>query len=342
MTTADTLIISSEKDFNAFISKMLKREDLDSDEFSFPEIEFKGWPTISINVKGDKNRYNSSVTASMLFGMAELTNEIQKAFTVIRHDTHNRQRLTNADKNLLDIVYRISEGSSQADGESDAIVNGAVSVLKEAIGKMTGRQALCAVVAIVLVTGTVSWKVADEYWETQRQSSTDQISLVQETAKALNESQKNVLEVLKTGQTHVSREVMAHGEDGRNKFLRNIAQDPKVTTVKMGDEVISRDQLNVYTQRQPVDRKKETKKDTFQIKGVSRTGPTNQDISIVVTRESNGESFIIKTTSDITSTDELKVFTDAVAQESYLNISYLEVTENNHVSAGQLINVVPD
>lgn len=140
METAAKFLIQSENDFNSFVSAMLSRKDLDSDEFLFPDVEFRGWPTISINVKGDKKRYNSSLTASMLFGMAELTNEIQKAYTVIRHDTHNRQKLTNSDKNLLDIVYHISEGSSQADGESDAIVNGAVSVLKEAIGKMTGRH----------------------------------------------------------------------------------------------------------------------------------------------------------------------------------------------------------
>ncbi|WP_247753583.1 hypothetical protein [Citrobacter freundii] len=148
----EKFLITNESEFEAFIAKMMGRKDLDSDEFCFPDLEFKGWPTISINVKGDKKRYSSSLTASMLFGMAELTNEIQKAFTVIRHDTHNRQKLTNSDKHLLDIVYHISEGSSQADGDSDAIVNGAVSVIKEAIGKMNGRQALCALVAIVIVT----------------------------------------------------------------------------------------------------------------------------------------------------------------------------------------------
>lgn len=191
-----------------------------------------------------------------------------------------------------------------------------------------------------MTAGTVGWKVADEYWETQRQNSNDQILLVKETADALNKSQKNVLEVLQTGQTNISREVLAHGEDGKNKFLKNIAQDPKVSTVKMGTETISRDQLNTYTQRQSVDRQKQTRQDEFFIKGVNRTGPTNQDISITVTRASNGENFIIKTSSEITSTDELKVFTDAVAQESLLKISYLEVTENNHVSAGQLINII--
>ncbi|MCK6875943.1 MULTISPECIES: hypothetical protein [Enterobacter] len=339
--TAEKFLITNESEFEAFIAKMMGRKDLDSDEFCFPDLEFKGWPTISINVKGDKKRYSSSLTASMLFGMAELTNEIQKAFTVIRHDTHNRQKLTNSDKHLLDIVYHISEGSSQADGDSDAIVNGAVSVIKEAIGKMNGRQALCALVAIVIAAGTVGWKVADEYWETQRQSSSDQISLVKESTSAVLESQKSTLELLKTGQTTVSREVLAHGEDGRNKFLKSIAQDPKVTTVKLGEQVINRDQLNTYNQRQSVDRKKDTRQDEFYIRGISRSGATNQDISIAVIRASNGEGFTIKTTADITSTDELLVFSQAVATESPLEISYLEVTENGHVSAGQLINIIP-
>ncbi|HHP2763593.1 TPA: hypothetical protein ACRX88_001589 [Klebsiella quasipneumoniae] len=341
MTAAvEKFLITNGCEFEAFISKMMGRKDLDSDEFCFPDVEFKGWPTISINVKGDKKRYSSSLTASMLFGMAELTNEIQKAFTVIRHDTHNRQKLTNSDKHLLDIVYHISEGSSQADGQSDAIVNGAVSVIKEAIGKMNGRQALCALVAIVIAAGTVGWKVADEYWETQRQSSSDQISLVKEATGAVLESQKSTLELLKTGQTTVSREVLAHGEDGRKKFLKNIAQDPKVKTVKLGDEVIDRAHLNTYTQRQSVERIKNTRQDEFYIRGISRSGATNQDISISVIRASNGEGFTIKTTADITSTDELLVFSSAVATESTLEISYLEVTENGHVSAGQLINII--
>lgn len=340
MTTAEKYLIESEGDFNTFIASMLSRKDLDSNEFDFPEVEFKGWPTISINVKGDKNRYNSSLTASMLFGMVELTHEIQKAFTVIRHETHNRQKLTNSDKNLLDIVYHISEGSSQADGDSDAIVNGAVSVLRDAIGKMTGRQALCAVVAIVISAGTFGGNWVNEYYETQRHEASSQVELVKTSTDAVNQAQKNALELLKTGQTSISREVLAHGEDGKEKFLKNISQDPKVKSVKIGDETITRAELNTYNQRQSIDRLKVTKQDEFYIKGVTRTGPTNQDISITVTRASNGETFIIKTSSEITSTDELKAFTDAVAQETTLEISYLEVTENNHISAGQLINIV--
>ncbi|OWF73532.1 hypothetical protein B4902_08225 [Yersinia frederiksenii] len=278
----------------------------------------------------------------MLFGMAELTNEIQRAFTVISHDTHNRQRLKNSEKNLLDIVYHISEGSSQADGEPDAIVNGAVAVLKEAIGKMTGRQALGAVLAIVLAAGTFGTNWVNKYYETQQHEASAQVELVRTSTDAVNQAQKNAMEFLVNGQTNISREVLAHGEDGKNKFLKNISQDPSVTTVKLGTETINRDQLNAINQRQSIDRKKRTINDEFYIRGVTRSGLTNQDISIAVIRASNGEGFTIKTTSDITSTDELLEFTKAVATEKTLNISYLEVTENGHISAGQLINIISE
>lgn len=80
--------------------------------------------------------------------------------------------------------------------------------------------------------------------------------------------------------------------------------------------------------------------DEFYIRGITRTGATNQDISISVIRASNSEGFTIKTSAEITSTDELLVLSNAVATESPLEISYLEVTENGHVSAGQLINII--
>lgn len=340
MSAAESFLIQNENDFNEFLASMLQRRDLDSDEFDFPEVVFDGWPEININVKGDPERYSSSLTASMLFGMAELTNEIQRAFTVISHDTHNRQKLKNSEKNLLDIVYHISEGSSQADGKPDAIINGAVAVLKEAIGKMTGRQALGAVLAIVLAAGTFGTNWVNKYYETQQHEATARVELVKTSTDAVNQAQRNAMEFLVNGQTNISREVLAHGEDGKNKFLKNISQDPSVSTVKLGDETISRDKLNAFNQRQSIDRHKQTRQDTFYVKGVTRTGPTNQDISIAVTRASNGESFIIKTSSEITSTEELKEFTDAVAQEDSLTISYLEVTENNHVTAGQLISII--
>ncbi|MCV5397636.1 hypothetical protein OFN24_29925, partial [Escherichia coli] len=80
-------VIKSEDDFVSFVTEMLGRNDIDSSDFTFPNVVFSGWPKININVKGDPNRYNSSLPASMLFGMAELTHEIQKAFTVVSHST---------------------------------------------------------------------------------------------------------------------------------------------------------------------------------------------------------------------------------------------------------------
>ncbi|PHM63029.1 hypothetical protein [Xenorhabdus ishibashii] len=341
MGSQQAFTIKSEDDFYSFINTMMSKENLDSDQFDFPDIKFIGWPTININVKGDPSRYKSSITASMLFGIASLTEEIQRAYAVVRYGSQNLQRLTNADKQLLDIVYHISEGSSQANGTTEHLINGASSVFRAAIGRMTGRQALCAVVVTIIACSTVGWKLIDEYWKTQRASATIQAELVKASTGAVVESQKNALELLKTGQTSTSREILAHGSDGQAKFLKQLSQDVTVESVSIGNRIINREQLNTYNQRQSIDRVKITKTDEFYIKGVSRIGPLNQDISITVTNANTDDTFVIKTTSDVTTTNELKEFTDAVAQETLLTINYVEIRENNHISVGQLISIVP-
>lgn len=71
-------VIKSEDDFVSFVTEMLGRKDIDSSDFTFPNVVFSGWPKININVKGDPNRYNSSLTASMLLVWQSLRMKYKK------------------------------------------------------------------------------------------------------------------------------------------------------------------------------------------------------------------------------------------------------------------------
>ncbi|HFZ6082299.1 hypothetical protein ODZ28_26255 [Escherichia coli] len=63
--TVDSIdfLIRSEDDFLNFLEEMKAREGLDSKEFIFPNVKFAGWPSLDINVKGE--RYHSSITSAM-------------------------------------------------------------------------------------------------------------------------------------------------------------------------------------------------------------------------------------------------------------------------------------
>lgn len=338
MTASPAYVVTSEEDFFNFVAAVRTENDLDDPEFIFPEVVFDGWPILDINVKGE--RYHSSITSAMLFGMSLLNEEIQRAYATIRYGSQNLQRLTNDDKQQLDIVFNISEGSSDAEGTTDKIINAVVTFLRESMTGMNGWQKMCIVIALVGAAGTCAYHYTSEHFETERHSADQQTQLVQTTAAGINQALQTTLEVKQRGETDASKEVEMHGETGKNGLVKQLASDPTVESVTIGKQKLNREDLNAYNGRQTVERERKEKIDTFFIKGVTRTGPTNQDINITVLRASNDEGFTIKASADVITGDELSAILDSLSSNASIKISYLEVSENGVVSIGQFNTVV--
>lgn len=155
--TVDSIdfLIRSEDDFLNFLEEMKAREGLDSKEFIFPNVKFAGWPSLDINVKGE--RYHSSITSAMLFGMSMLNEEIQRAFATIRYGSQNLQRLTNEDKQRLDINFKISEGSSDAEGTTDKIINAVTDFLRDTMSGLNGWQKMLVIITMVGAASTCGY-----------------------------------------------------------------------------------------------------------------------------------------------------------------------------------------
>lgn len=331
--------ITSESDFVSFVSGMLERKDLDSDKFIFPDIEFIGWPTIDIHVKGDPNRYSSSLTTSMLFGMADFTDSIYRAFSVFRHSTSNLTNLTEDDKKSLDIVYHVSKGSTKTDGTSDKIINGALKSLNNLVKKMNGRQALGLIVALTIAAGTVGWHWISEYYETQRHDNKTTTELVDKSTRAVVDSQKAILDALTHGQTKESKEILQFSEEGQQKLLKKLASDNTVTNATIGDRSVDRDELNTMTARQKVERIKEEKISSFVINGMNWTGSAGQDLSLTAINQDTGESITLKTAEGTMLPDELTQLSSAWTSRSEIKIKYLEVQENGKTTVSQFISI---
>lgn len=325
-------LITSEEDFINFLDEV-KSEDLDSEEFIFPDVKFEGWPILDINVKGPK--YHQTITSSMVFGMSILNEEIQRAFATIRYGSQNLQRLTNEDKQKLDIVFAITEGSSDAEGTTDKIINAALSFLRDSMSGMTGWQKMAVVIALVGAVSTCGYHYITTNAGVEQHATDSQAQIVQVTHDGINKALTTILEYKSHGQTPTSQEVESHGEAGKNGLVKHLAADPTVESVSLGEQKITRQELNVYNGRQSVDRQRTEKVDSFFIKGVTRTGPTNQDININVLRATNDEGFTIKASSDVITPDELTAILGALSNNSTIKISYLEVVENGGVSVGQ-------
>lgn len=325
-----SIVIKNENDFLSFIQTISENFNLNSDEFKLPDVKFNGWPTLHINVKGDSDRYNSSVTVPLLFGMSDLVNEMQRAYALIKYGSDNLQRLTNQDKTELDFVFKIKEGSSDASSQQDDYINGIISCIKTGMKRMNGWQTMTF---LIMVVGAVGFGT-HEYFLTQRHDSSNQVALVTASTNAVNKAYENIAQIYQQGETKLAKETSAHIENGNSKLLKQLASDPTVDKVSIGNQTVSRDELDTINTRQRVTKVKTEKNDTFKIKGIQWTGSMNQDISITVSNE-NDETLIIKATEDVITSEELEVLSQALAKKSQININYLEISENGIASFGQ-------
>ena len=340
--TVDSIdfLIRSEDDFLNFLEEMKAREGLDSKEFIFPNVKFAGWPSLDINVKGE--RYHSSITSAMLFGMSMLNEEIQRAFATIRYGSQNLQRLTNEDKQRLDINFKISEGSTDAEGTTDKIINAVTDFLRDTMSGLNGWQKMLVIITMVGAASTCGYHYISENAVTERHATDRQVEIAKTTSDGINKAIEATLDYKIYGKSAISDKVTSHGQAGKSALVKQLAADPTVETVTLGNEKLTRQDLNTYNSRQSVDRERKERTDIFSIKGVTRTGPTNQDININVVRVSNDECFTIKASADVITQDELTAIVDALSNNSHIKISYLEVIEKGAVSIGQFNTIVSE
>jgi len=338
MDTAAYYLIENESDFIVFLEDM-KFTNLDDEEYVFPDVRFSGWPLLDINVKGPK--FHQTVTSSMIFGMSILNEEIQRAFATVRYGSQNLQRLTNEDRQNLDIVFAITEGSSDAEGPTDKILNAVVTFLRDSMTGMSGWQKMVVVIAFIGAASTCGYHYITQSASVEQHATDRQAQIVQATNDGINRALTTILEYKQHGESKVSQEVEAHGQSGKNGLVKQLAADPTVQSVSLGEKTISRQELNTYNGRQAVDRQRIEKVDSFFVKGVTRSGTYNTDLNISVIRSSNDESFTIKASGDVITPNELTALVNALSNNSLIKISYLEIVEKGVVSFGQF-NTLPE
>ncbi|MDQ8200678.1 hypothetical protein QEH56_21100 [Pelagicoccus enzymogenes] len=118
-----------------------------------PEIEFKGYGSIQIRYRGD--RFDQTVTASVMAGLLELQRELYRTFCIARYDEPNLRRLTKEERDALELSFRIEKGSSLININFAEILQNFSKLGK----KMTGKQiTICALSAILAFGGYHSWK----------------------------------------------------------------------------------------------------------------------------------------------------------------------------------------
>ncbi|QAB30139.1 hypothetical protein [Pantoea ananatis] len=325
--------IKSAEEFWAFTQNFISSED---HEFNKLDIKFEGWPILYINVKGDK--FHSSLTASMIAGMSSMNEAFQRAYAMAKYGSTKLNQLTNEDREALDVVFKVEEGSTESTTDWSDTTNKALIFLQQTMENMSGAEKMTVLLALITAL-TIGGCYYLNRKRTEKKDELDAKSKDIETVVAGMKDAFQIANELKSvGDTPASRQIEKLSDTAKTAVLKSVAGDAESAVV--GGEVYTGAQLLDFKNRQTKNRNSRESFDDFYILGIQRSG-TSDEFNVTVQRESNAETFTLKVLEEMTRPEELSRLAAAVLTHELLRISYLEVRENGVVARGQF-NLIVD
>ncbi|MDY6551417.1 hypothetical protein [Acinetobacter faecalis] len=213
-------IISSEFDAINLLEKILNNE-IDTSHLS---LKVQGFTPFSMHVEGDK--FNQTITSSVMKGFLEMQTAIYKSYSLIRYNDVIPNKLTQEDRDDLELEIKVFNGSSGFNIDWDMLFN---ALIDKTVGRMTGQQVFISVLFLIATIGGHSFY--QSYIENQtelRRGELEQKVKQQEseerleTIKILNEANQRTIDVLE-------KAVVA---EPKNKIIKSDAKEATTQLIK--------------------------------------------------------------------------------------------------------------
>jgi len=173
------------------------------------ELRFEGWPVFEMRLHGKD--WDSTVPTRVMDPLLDVQRDIYRALMLIRHGKANLRRLTEEDKSLLELIVRVSPGSS----DYKAPLHVALTELaKQAIGKMESKDLARTVIGIALVFGGVE---VNKAWVSARQAA---VHTEQTVELSRQETERLKIFAQATRQAPVVMETQADHEATKSRLLK--------------------------------------------------------------------------------------------------------------------------
>jgi len=114
------------------------------------DLRFEGWPVFEMRVQG--RDWDSTVPTRVMTPLLEVQKDLYRTLMLIRYGKASLRRLTDEDRELLELVIRVGKGSSDYKAPLHASLN---ELVKQAIGKMESKHIVQTLVCVALVYGAV-------------------------------------------------------------------------------------------------------------------------------------------------------------------------------------------
>lgn len=184
------------------------------------KIVFDGWPQYDMKVNG--RDWHGTVPTRVMAPLLEVQKDIHRVYANVCYGTSNLRKLRDEERDLLELVIKVDEGSSDYKAPLWQQLN---ELAKKAVEKMDSRDVVITVLGIAVVVGGVEINKA---WVAQRQAET-----ASEVTVQLSQEETRRLQIFSDAvkQKPVLAEARTNFESTQNKILK---------TVKAGDNFTSK------------------------------------------------------------------------------------------------------
>lgn len=229
---------------------------LDSDEF---DLKFDNWPVLNIKFKGDQ--FNSSLTTKIMEGFIALQGDINRAYAKVKHGIPNANLLSVDEKKALEILVKVSPGSSDTSVNLQQTLE---TFVKEAVKTMKPIHiATIALGAGLMWAGTSCWNSYLDHQVEIKKLEIEAFADEQETER---------MDIMRKAidSRHELEVVREDSVDFYNKVLKSAAT---AESVQITDREISQEEVKVLVKNT------RTKPDEVRLDGACRVLAVNSSVA---------------------------------------------------------------
>ncbi|MDO7479933.1 hypothetical protein Q5X66_11420 [Acinetobacter baumannii] len=226
--TVQSYIISNEMDAINLLEKVLNNE-VDTDHLS---IKVENFTPFNLHVTGDK--FHQTITSSVMKGFLEMQSAIYKSYSLIRYNDEVPNKLTQEDRDDLELEVKVLNGSSGFNVDWDGIFN---NLIEKTVGRMTGKQVFVSVLFLIATFGGNS--IYQTHIENQTQLRKAELELKAkqqesnerlETVKILNQANQRTLDVLEkaVNAEPITKTIKNDAKEVTTKLVKSVRTADKV------------------------------------------------------------------------------------------------------------------
>lgn len=179
-------------------------------------LRFEGWPNFDMKVVG--RDWDSTVPTRVMVPLLEIQKDIHRKYAEVAYGSANLKKLRDEDREQLEIVVKVSKGSS----DYKAPLDGQLNILAtKALEQMDSAHIAITIIGIALVWGGVEIARA---WVARRQKEVDA-----EVTIELSKQETRRLEIFERASRRVPELESARQEyeESQNRLLKTLKPNDK-------------------------------------------------------------------------------------------------------------------